>query len=394
VKILQINSTSNSGSTGRIAENIGKVFLGRKNESAIAFGRKGNPSASQEIKIGTRVDFYTHAIQTRILDNHGLASVKATKNLIEDIKKFDPDVIGLHNLHGYYLNYKTLFEYLKKARKPVVWTFHDCWPFTGHCSYFDRVDCEKWKTHCDKCPLTHYYPASYFKDRSYKNFDDKRECFSNHPNLTIVTPSNWLKELVKESFLKDYDVEVIHNGVDLTTFYPKKITMEEKVVLGVANVWSERKGLNDFIKLREILDSDIHIVLIGLNSHQVKNLPEGILGLDRTESAEDLASWYNKATVFCNPTYIDNFPTTNIEALACGTKVITYDTGGSPEAVCDKTGYVLQKGDIVGMKKAIESEVKSKETVILCRARAKNLFDAQERFDDYYKLYLAKLKSN
>lgn len=334
---------------------------------------------------------YSHVLQTRFLDNHGLASKNATSELIKRIRAYNPDVIGLHNLHGYYLNYKILFEFLKLLRVPVIWTFHDCWPFTGHCSYFDRVSCNKWKRHCNKCPLKSYYPASYFADRSQANFIDKKISFTGHPNLTIVTPSMWLKRHVKQSFLQKYPVEVINNGVDTDTFYPKQLDTNSKIALGVASVWSKRKGLQDFIELREKLNREIQIVLIGLSQKQIAQLPAGIIGVERTESISALAEWYSKATVFCNPTYIDNFPTTNIEALACGTKVLTYKTGGSPEAVCENTGKVIEQGDVKSLAIAIESERKTEETIQACRSRAVQLFEAEMRFNDYYKLYQKKL---
>lgn len=236
-----------------------------------------------------------------------------------------------------------------------------------------------------------YYPASYFEDRSHQNFTDKKLSFTGHQNLTIVTPSRWLKRHIKNSFLQEYPVEVINNGVDTDTFYPKQSDKNAKIVLGVASDWSERKGLQDFLKLRKKLDRKIHIVLIGLSKKQIAQLPAGIIGIERTENISALAEWYSKATVFCNPTYIDNFPTTNIEALACGTKVLTYNTGGSPEAVCENTGKVIEQGNIDRLALAIKSERKTEETIQACRSRAIKLFDAEMRFNDYYKLYQKKM---
>lgn len=389
MKILQINTTINSGSTGRIAEDIGNVFMVQGHSSAIAFGRGDRPSRSKKIKIGNKWNTYSHVFQTRLLDNHGFASKAATEKLIEEIEAYKPDVIGLHNLHGYYLHVGVLSEYLKTKAIPVVWTLHDCWPFTGHCTYFDRVDCEKWKTHCRNCPLTSYYPKSWFRDRSYKNFEDKRAAFTGHPNLTIVTPSHWLKNLVKQSFLKEYPVEVIHNGVDLEVFKPQKHSENKKIVLGVASPWTERKGLDDFLKLRKELPDDVKIVLIGLDQSQINSMPKGITGIARTESTEELADWYSRATVFVNPTYIDNFPTTNIEALACGTPVITYHTGGSSEAVDDSTGKSVLKGDQNSLLNAVLTYLKSEnaKTKKNCRRRAVKYFNKDERFQDYFDLY-------
>jgi glycosyltransferase involved in cell wall biosynthesis len=389
MRILQINTVANSGSTGRIAEEIGNVLLENGHESYIAFGRGNRPSKSQLIKIGTQTDLYHHGLATLLFDKHGLASKNATKKFIQSIEKIKPDAIGLHNIHGYYLNYPLLFQYIKEKKIPVVWTFHDCWPFTGHCSYFESVGCEKWKTHCQKCPLTGNYPKA-IKDRSFDNFEDKKNAFSGVQKLKIITPSKWLAGLVKESFLKDYPVEVIHNGIDLNVFKPIKLPhpKKEKIVLGVASTWDVRKGLQDFINLRKELPSTYKIVLIGLNKKQIDGLPEGIVGIERTENVEELVEWYNKASVFVNPTYVDNFPTTNIEALACGTPVITYKTGGSPEAIDESTGIVIEKGEINSLAENITKLSKNLAVIKACRERASLKFNAKDRYQDYLNLYL------
>jgi glycosyltransferase involved in cell wall biosynthesis len=390
LKILQINSVANSGSTGRIAEEIGKVLLKQGHESYIAYGRNHQPSQSQLIKIGNQNDIYLHGVQTLLFDKHGLASKKATKNFLKVIDEIQPDIIAIHNLHGYYINYPLLFNYIKERNIPVTWTFHDCWPFTGHCSYFERVSCEKWKTHCHKCPLSDAYPKS-FKDRSFQNFIDKQSAFLGVDQLKIITPSLWLVDLVKQSFLKPYPVEVVHNGVDLNRFKPLAIDKKNKrnIILGVASTWDPRKGLLDFIELRKLLSPAYKIVLIGLSQKQIDALPEGILGIRRTENVEALVEWYNKANFFVNPTYVDNFPTTNIEALACGTPVITYNTGGSPEAIDTETGEVVDKGDVAGIAEAIKNlGLKDQyELSRKCVDRAKLLYDKEHRYLDYLKIF-------
>lgn len=397
MKLLQINTTVNTTSTGRIAEEIGQTVMDAGHKSVIAYRKEGPAdSRSKLIKIGNDLDMYLHGIKTRLFDLHGFGSKRATRGLVNEIEKEDPDVIGLHNLHGYYLNIEILFNYLKKVQKPVVWTFHDCWPFTGHCAYFDSVDCTKWKTGCHDCPLKTKYPASYLVDNSEWNFAKKRELFNGLENLTIVTPSRWLSELVKKSFLQNYPVEVIHNGIDTTVFSPSSenlpaelILRNKKIVLGVASVWDQRKGLQDFIKLNSVLGSDYQIVLAGLNETQRKDLPDGITAIPRTENVQQLAALYSAAEVFVNPTWIDNFPTTNIEALACGTPVITYKTGGSPEAIDSETGLVVEQGDIQGLNKAILKVSKNGKELYRskCRMRAENYFNKDERFRDYLKLY-------
>lgn len=403
MKVLQINTTVNTTSTGRIAEEIGQTLMDQGYESVIAY-RKAGPagSLSDLIKIGNTFDMYLHGVKSRLLDRHGFGSKNPTKSLIKEIERVNPDVIGLHNIHGYYLNIEILFNHLKSVQKPVVWTFHDCWPFTGHCAYFDFVNCEKWKTECSSCPLTHAYPTSWHIDNSTKNFYDKKKIFTGLKNLTIVTPSKWLKNLVKQSFLKDYPVEVINNGIDLKRFKPVKTEsiIEKyslngyKIVLGVASVWDRRKGLDHFIELAKLMDDDIRIVLVGLDKKQIQSLPQNIIGVERTESVEELAALYSCADVFVNPTLVDNFPTTNLEALACGTPVITYDTGGSPEAVDDETGIVVDKGNVGGLQESIMAILDNSKVNYgrICRERAENYYDKKDRYDDYLHLYRGMIK--
>ena len=396
-KLIQINSVINSGSTGRIAEDIAHIAINKGWESHIAYARNERPSESQLIKIGSDWDIKMHGVQTRLLDNHGFASKDATHKLIKEIERIRPTVIHLHNLHGYYLNIEILFHYLASADIPVVWTLHDCWSFTGHCCYFDFICCEKWKTHCHNCPLKKSYPASYLIDNSRNNFTKKRELFNSVKNMTMVPVSNWLGGLLAESYLKDYPVKVIHNGIDLNTFKPMdKQAVAEKynahnkfVMLGVANIWDQRKGFDDFVKLSEYLNDDEVIILVGLSKNQLKGLPSNIIGVERTESVEELAQLYSLADVFINPTYEDNFPTTNIESLACGTPVVTYNTGGSPEAIDEKTGFVVEKGSVDGLVKVI-AEIKGKGKDYYfdaCVSRARARYDKEDRFEEYFELY-------
>lgn len=404
MKILQINTTVNSGSTGRIAEDIGRVLIAKGHESYIAFGRGNQESHSKTIKIGSNQDVNWHGVLTLLTDRHGFGSVKATKQLINEIDNIKPDVIGLHNIHGYYINIEILFNYITKKNISVIWTFHDCWPFTGHCTFFDSVGCEKWKTQCEKCPKTSMYPKSIGLDNSFKNYNDKKRIFNQVQNLHIVTPSHWLKEVVAESFLK-HPVTCIHNGIDLQQFRPaadindlraKLQLQDKKIVLGVASIWDERKGLADFVKLADLLSDDHQIVLIGLTQKQIDVLPKNMMGIKRTESITELAAYYSMSDVFVNPTYQDNFPTTNIEALACGTPVITYNTGGSPEALDAETGEIVQKGDTQSLKKAIEKWCgnNSVDTSNKCRIRAEKFFNKEDRYKEYLEIYEQILKEN
>jgi glycosyltransferase involved in cell wall biosynthesis len=396
MKLLQINTNVNTGSTGRIAEDIGKVLIANGHESYIAYGRGNRPSVSKLVKIGSDFDVYSHGLKTIVFDRHGFGSKKATINLIKKIEEIQPDAIGLHNLHGYYLNIQVLFDYLAKANIPVLWTLFDCWAFTGHCSYFDDINCIKWQTHCNNCPKTRFYPSSIFKDNSCRNFQDKKNLFKNIKPLEIVVHSEWLASLVQKSFLNDIKVHITPTGTDLNVFKPVNSELknkynigDKKVILGCANIWSKRKGLDDFIKLNQLLSDNCQIVLIGLTAKQIHSLPGGILGFTRTENTNELAAWYSLAEVFVNPTYQDNFPTTNIEALACGTPVITYNTGGSPEAIDVQTGFVLEKGDINGLAAAIKLVMEKGKSPYtpLCRARAEKLFNKDDRYMDYLRLY-------
>lgn len=400
MKILQINSVANKGSTGRIAENIGLSIMKEGWSSYIAYGRGDeNQSKSHTYRIGSTYSNIIHALGTRLTDRHGFFSKKETNKLIEKIEKIQPDLIHLHNIHGYYLNIEVLFNYLSKVNTPVVWTLHDCWAFTGHCAYFDFVNCSKWKTSCFDCPNVQAYPKSCFIDNSSINYKKKKKLFNSVSNITFVPVSNWLNALLSDSFLSKYSSIVIHNGIDLTTFINKnttsnliekyKIDMQKPIILGVANVWDQRKGLRDFVQLSKYVHDSHQIILVGLSSKQIKQLPDEVIGVERTESIEQLAQFYSLATVFVNPTYEDNFPTTNLEALACGTPVITYNTGGSPEAIDDETGYVVEKGDIGGLIEKIELISKKGKRFYQskCRERAERLYNKDDRDQDYIALY-------
>jgi glycosyltransferase involved in cell wall biosynthesis len=396
--VLQINVCVNSGSTGKIAEQIGLLAMQHGWDSYIAYGRYINSSKSYTIQVGDKTDWIFHAIMTRLFDRHGLSSTRATRKLIKQIQTIKPDIIHLHNIHGYYINYKVLFEYLRRTNTPVVWTLHDCWSMTGHCTHFEYAKCDRWKTECYDCPEKKLYPSSFFLDRSRKNYIEKRELFTSVKNMTIVPVSKWLGDVVKDSFLKDYDVEVIQNGIDIQTFYPMQsdikerygIPVHKKIILGVASPWTQRKGFDDFLKLYELLPQNRYqIVIIGLSDKQCKQLPNGIIGLHRTHSVKELAKWYSSADVFVNPTYEDSYPTTNLEAISCGTPVVTYKTGGSPETVARKTGRVVEKYDLSALLCAIDELCgKDREEVSKhCREYAVLHFDKKDCFGKYIKLY-------
>ncbi len=391
-KLLQLNVTANWGSTGTIAEGIGQVAVNNGWKSTIAYGRGTPKSKSDLIRVGSDWDMRFHGLQSRFFDNHGLASKSATRRLVDDIKEFSPDIIHLHNIHGYYLNYPILFDFLKSYGAPIVWTLHDCWSYTGHCAYYDFAKCDKWKTGCHNCPQTKSYPSSLLMNRSTKNYALKKKNFLGDLNITFVPVSNWLRDELKQSFLGNYPADTIHNGIDLDTFKPKVIAQRDdskKVLLGVASVWDKRKGLDEFISLRKLLPNNYLIILVGLSQDQISTLPAGITGIRRTENVGQLVDLYSMADLFINPTLEDNFPTTNLEALACGTPVITYRTGGSPEAIDDKTGLVVEKGNVNALADAI-MQVMDRKVVFSaedCRIRAEENFNKFTQFNKYIDLY-------
>ena len=394
MKVLQINSVCGYGSTGKISYDLCKVLESNGHECVVAYGRGNAPKDIKSIKIGTNKDVKVHGVASRITDKHGLYSKNATKRFIKQIQKYDPDIIHLHNIHGYYINVELLFDYLYKADKKVIWTLHDCWAFTGHCSYFDYVGCDRWKEECHNCPQKYRYHKSLFFDNSRRNYQMKKQLFTSVKNMTIVTPSNWLANLVKQSFLSKYPVKVIYNGINLDVFKPtpsdfrKKYNLENKfIVLGVASVWEERKGLNDFIQLSKVLSERYRVVLVGLSKKQKDSLPENVVGITRTSNATELAQIYTAANVFVNTTYEDNFPTTNIEALACGIPIITYDTGGSVESANDSCGIIVEKGNIQMLAKKVMDFDSNYFISKNCIERAK-LFDKECRFLEYLYLYV------
>lgn len=383
--LLQINATANWGSTGKIADQIGLCAMSHGWDSYIAYGRMMNPSKNKLIKIGSFLDVYEHYAEHCFFDNEGLASRCATKNFLVRLDEIKPDIVHLHNIHDHYINYSLLFSYLIEKKISVVWTQHDCWAFTGGCMYYDSKNCNKWKTGCKNCPE---YRA-FLSDKTEKQYCLKKTLFNQISNFTLVPVSCWLEKSLRESFLKGSSIMTIHNGINLDQFLPisPKVRDGKFRILGCASVWSKRKGLEDFMKLRLILPSNFKIILVGLSTKQIRELPSGIIGIARTNSVEELASLYSSADVFVNPTYSDNFPTTNLEALACGTPVITYCTGGSPEAVDEKTGIVIEQGNISALAAAILQMKERPFSSLDCRRRVETCFDKNKCFEKYIKLY-------
>lgn len=404
MKILQINFYD-LFSTGNIMLNIADVARKRGHEAYTAskymkMSIDRHRIDSYHFYIGNRIVNTLHRYFSWITDLQDCGSIFPTLSLIKKIEKLRPDIIHLHDILGWYLNIDILFSYLKKKKIPIVWTFHDCWAITGRCIYFDAIGCTRWQTGCGRCPQKRYMPGTWFFDLSAWNYNHKKRLFTSVENMTIVTPSVWLKELVKQSFLKSYKTIVINNGINLNVFKPtigelyKKVKqLNSKIVLGVAATWSLRKGLDVFLKMDNELPEDFAIVLVGIES---KELPQNkrITAIRRTNNQSELAEIYSAATVFANPTIEDNFPTVNLESLACGTPIVTYKTGGSPESVNENTGIVIEKNNVQAFISAvIDVANKGKEAYEHnCRQKSLN-YDMTKKFNDYVDLYERILKN-
>lgn len=394
MRVFMINAVCGSGSTGRIVTDLCNVLKTNGDSVKVAYGvgAATRIEARDVVKVSTKFDYYVHNALSKITDRAGFYSYAATRKLVNAIEEFKPDIIHIHNLHGYYVNVNMLFRYLSQTNTPVVWTLHDCWAMTGHCAHFSYIHCEKWKAGCHHCPQLRAYPKCYLLDRSSKNYEEKKRLFTSVKRMTIVTPSEWLAGIVRESFLKQYEVQVIPNGIDLNVFRPTPSDFREKhnignkkIVLAVSNVWMEKKGFSDVCKLSKMLDREKYqVVMVGLTEKQMGSVPDTVLAIQRTASVEELVCIYSAADVFVNMTYEDTFPTVNIEALACGIPVFTYKTGGSPESISKLCGKVIEKGDIGAMKEQIEKMGNKKEKESIRQA---NHYSRAIFYDSMLQLY-------
>lgn len=362
-KLIQINTVCNA-STGRIMHSIQEAATEQGYETISFVGRRKPFTDLPCEKFGNFFSFWLHVVLNTVFDRQGYASWITTKKMVKRLREEKPDIIHLHNLHGYYLNLPILFRYLKEEFSgQLYWTFHDCWPFTGHCAYFSMAQCDKWEKQCGNCPNKKVYPVSLFFDASKKNYLDKKELFTGLSRMTIIVPSEWMKQLVEKSFMKNYAVKVVSNGIDLNKFSYKisdsiynkyELPRDKKILLGVANIWDKRKGLKDFLDLSYKLSEDYRIVLVGLSKYQLKNLPQNVIGLERTESQEDLVGIYSVADIFINPSIEESFSLVTVEAFACGTPVIVLDTSAVRELVTEKNGIVLKEHKTEDYLTAIE----------------------------------------
>ena len=392
MKILMINSVCGVGSTGRICTDIAKRLRIDGHECLIAYGRGTvlEQYRKYAIRIGSKLDVYLHGAQARLFDNAGFGSKCATKLLIKKIEEYNPDVIHLHNLHGYYINVEILFLYLKKANKPVVWTLHDCWAFTGHCVHYDAIGCQKWRSGCYQCSLKKSYPSSILMDRSATNYQKKKTLFNMPDNITLITPSNWLADQVRQSFLRKWSVQTIYNGIEYEVFHNTSSDIKnryglknKKIALGVANIWDERKGLMYMIQLSKLLGNSWTVVLIGLTHKQKETLPPDIIGIQRTDDLRELVAWYSAADVYVNVSAEETMGMTTAEAISCGTPIAAFDTTATSEIV-GHNGITVEYGNVNELSKAINLiSKKGKSFYQIDNSR----FALENQYREYLKLY-------
>lgn len=386
MKVLMVNVVCGIRSTGRICTDLATALEEQGHEVKIAYGRENVPEQFQKyaVRIGSDFDVRLHGLKARLLDGAGFGSKSATRKFIKWVKTYNPDVIHLHNIHGYYINVEVLFDYLKTCGKKIIWTLHDCWPFTGHCVYFDYVGCDKWKVGCHHCLQKSEYPMRIGPDMSKLHYLRKERLFTGIPNMMLVTPSQWLADLIRQSYMKQCETAIIHNGVDTEIFKPTANDVRErygcidkKIILGVAAIWDRRKGLDTFIELSKKLDASCQIILVGLTKEQIEKLPKNIIGIKNTSSVRELVELYSAADVFVNPTLEDNYPTTNIEAIASGTPVVSYDTGGSGESA-RMYGKVVERNMEELLIAIRESDLFTPQNIMV---------DYRETVREYLKLY-------
>lgn len=396
MKIFQINGGV-FGSTGKIMFGIAETARNMGYEvrcaAPVTTTNRFKEPVDNYIKMGTFYGRCVNVLLARITGFEGCFSVLPTIKLIREIRKFNPDIIHLHNIHNSYVNLLILFKFLQHSNIKVVWTLHDCWAFTGHCPFFDSVGCIKWKTGCKECLKYKEYPKTYL-DNSRTMYRLKQRLFLSIKEMTIITPSEWMASVVKESYLACYPIKVVNNGIDLATFRPVESNFRIKyhcenkcILLGVSFVWSELKGLDVFIKLSKRLSDEYQIVLVGTDTFVDSQLPDNIISIHRTQGQQELAEIYSAADLFVNPTREDNFPTVNIEALACGTPVITFETGGSAEMIDEICGEIVKKDDYITLEKVILKKRSWKKDVTKACIKQAEKYNMYSKFKEVVDIY-------
>ena len=395
MKIIIINTFSN-GSTGNISKKIKKALEQNGDECWFFYGI-GNSGERRIERIGSNISIHLHSLLSRLTGLQCCFSYFSTLCLIRKIKKIKPDIVHFHNIHGSYLNMATIFNFLAREKIPVVETLHDCWAFTGKCPHFSAVKCMKWKDKCGNCPQLSRYPASSFFDVTAHNIKKKDKLYKKINNFTVTAVSDWLANCARESILRDYNIKTIHNGIDLELFYPDfDVSIFEhyniprkKIVLGVASVWSERKGLVKFKEISSLLSDEFAVVIVGLNEDQIASLPKNMIGIKRTENIDDLRKIYSCASVFINTSLEETFGLVTAEALACGTPAIVFNSTACPEVLDSNSGIVLDNSSSESLLRAIYKIVENKTTYSKenCVNRIKNNFSSKKMLQGYLNLY-------
>ena len=391
MRVLFVNLVYGVGSTGKIIADIADLLRKGGSDVRILYGAGADSSDAGARRTAGSLEYYAHNVLSRLTDHAGLYSRAVTRRMIREIKTFQPDLIHLHTLHGFYVNYEMLFRFLKGSGIPVVWTLHDCWPFTGHRTHFSQIKCTQWQTECQDCRLLRRYLHCYGKGDVRRNFRRKKDAFTGVKNPVITTPSQWLASQVALSFLRDYPRMVIPNGIDRTVFRPQASDLwksyrleDKKIVLGVASTWSAQKGLPGLLALADRLGADYQVVLIGLTAQQLPHVPPNVLGLPRTANQTELAQWYTVADVFVNPTYEDTFPTVDMEAQSCGAPAAVYETDGCPETLVTGNSVLTAQGDLDGLEHAVRDVVRRGVRVAPCETER---FDKEWTYGEYIRLY-------
>lgn len=385
-RLLQINTVATGTSTAAIMTAVDTEARKQGWSTAIAYGRGTIPPGQDTsyYRIGSGLSTALHGLKTRLTDGHGLGSRHATQRLLRFIRQFRPDVIYLHNIHGYYLHFPTLFDFLRRYNGKIIWHLHDCWSLTGHCAFYQSIGCDKWHTGgCDPCPNKHTYPSAW-TSRSGQNFTLKQAAFAGLRNLTLVAVSDYLAGEIKKSFLRDYPIVTIRNGVDTGVFKPSA-PKRPKTVLGVANIWTHEKGIDDFIRLRQLLPDDYEIILAGRTPNRWMSFRGGksliynnIHLKGYISDSLELAELYSSASVYVSLSRQEGFQTSKIEALACGTAVIGYDICGEAEGFTPEVSTFVPAGDIDAIAKAI---LANNTSAYHCRRYATAHFDQQRSID-------------
>lgn len=395
MKVLMINSLCGVRSTGRVCTDLAVMLETQGHDVKIAYGRGNVPERFQKyaVRIGSELDIKCHGVKARLADASGFGSILATKRFLNWVEDYDPDIIHLHNLHGYYINVELLFQYLRHCGKPILWSFYDCWSFTGHCAHFDYNKCDKWQTECNRCAHLSEYPRSYL-DKTAVNFQRKRQLFTGVPNLQLIVPSAWMRSMVEKSYMKDYPCHVLPNGIDLSQFSPRESNIrtqmeigDRHLVVGVSSVWHKMKGLDHINRLAQALPKEQYSILLVGGNDKGNWIDPSILRISHTDSIAQLCEVYTAADVFINPTLQETQGLTTLEAFACGTPAVVFNSGGAAECVDDSCGIVVTKDDFTALKDAVLLACEQKSFAAeACFSKAK-VYDKNARYQSFLQLY-------